>query len=61
MPNVSMVDGHIDEPKKSTNYDSIRNMSVERMSNFLMDWATEFMLGKSPMNVKDWLETEVTE
>lgn len=32
MPNVSLVDGHIDEPK-TTNYDRIRNMSLEQLAN----------------------------
>lgn len=48
MPNVSLVDGHVDEvkdyppyldaPKKPvyrTNYDRIRNMSIEEMAEFL--------------------------
>ena len=44
-----------------TNYGRIRNMSVEEMANFLMDWFIDGMVGKAPMNVKAWLETEVTE
>ena len=56
MGNVSLVDGHIDG---MTNYDRIRNMSVEEMSDFLMDWALRFMQGKSPLNVEQWLESEV--
>lgn len=35
MPNVSLVDGHIDG--KQTNYDRIRNMSLEEMAEFLCD------------------------
>lgn len=31
MSNVSLVDGHIDEPKQ-TNYDRIKSMSVEEMA-----------------------------
>ena len=31
MSNVSLVDGHIDEPKM-TNYDCIKSMSVEEMA-----------------------------
>ena len=58
---VSLIDGHIDEPKKQTNYDRIRNMSVEEMSNFLMDWAIKMFEGTMPMNVKTWLESEVSE
>lgn len=34
-------------------------MSVEAMSEFLMDWAVQFMTGNAPMNVQRWLETEV--
>lgn len=33
MPNVSLVDGHIDG--KQTNYDRIRNMSLEQLAEFL--------------------------
>lgn len=33
MSNVSLINGHIDEPK--TNYDRIRNMSVEELAEFL--------------------------
>ena len=34
MPNVSLVDGHTDEPK-ITNYDRIRNMSIKELADFL--------------------------
>lgn len=71
MSNVSMVDGHIDRPM--TNYDRIKNMSVEKMA--------EAILHKRPCNlcvrsacdscsdakekceyyIKQWLETEVEE
>lgn len=44
-----------------TNYERIRNMSVEEMSNFLMDWYIDCISGNAPMNVKKWLESEVTE
>ena len=33
MSNVSLIDGHIDE--KQTNYDRIRNMSVEELAEEL--------------------------
>lgn len=33
MSNVSMVDGHIDRPM--TNYERIKNMSVEEMAKFI--------------------------
>ena len=35
MSNVSLIDGHIDEPK-ITNYDRIKNMSVEEMAEFIV-------------------------
>ena len=41
-----------------TNYDRIRNMSGEEMADFLMEWAMRFALGKAPLNVKGWLESE---
>ena len=42
-----------------TNYDRIRNMSVDEMAEFLMDWFMRCMMGKAPLNVKEWLESEV--
>ena len=42
-----------------TNYERIKNMSVEEMADFLMDWFTDCMTGKAPMNVEMWLESEV--
>lgn len=47
------------QPEIKINYDRIRNMSVEEMSNFLMDWAMKMFEGTMPMNVKTWLESEV--
>lgn len=44
---------------KTTNYDNIRNMSINEMSEFLMDWFMRCMMGKAPLNVKEWLESEV--
>lgn len=44
-----------------TNYERIQAMSVEEMSDFLMGWAMDFMMGKSPMNVNRWLESEVAD
>lgn len=55
---VSLIDGHMDEVK--TNYDNIREMSVEEMATFLMDFFTDCMTGNAPMNVQKWLESEVT-
>ena len=45
--------------KVFTNHDRIQNMSVEEMSDFLKSWAMDFMMGKVPMNVSRWLESEV--
>ena len=36
MSKVSLINGHIDEPKQ-TNYDRIRNMSVEELARFLAE------------------------
>ena len=44
-----------------TNYDRIKAMSVEEMADFLMDWFMNCISGKAPMNVKQWLEQEVSE
>ena len=41
-----------------TNYERIKNMTVEEMSEFLMDWAMKMFVGEMPMNVKTWLESE---
>ena len=46
----------------TTNYERIKTMSKEEMEKFLtvwaMVWAVDFVLGKAPMNVKKWLDTE---
>lgn len=47
------------EYEKLSNYDRIRNMSVEEMAEFLMDWFMRCMMGGAPLNVKEWLESEV--
>lgn len=44
-----------------TNHEKIKNMSVEEMAEFLVDWFTNCMTGKAPMNVKQWLNSEVVE
>ncbi len=36
MNNVSLIDGHIDEPKQ-TNFDRIKAMSVEEMADIIFD------------------------
>ena len=41
-----------------TNYEKIKNMSVEEMADFLMEWAMKLFEGKAPMNVEKWLESE---
>ena len=44
---------------KPTNYDRIKDMTVDEMAEFLMDWFTNCMTGKAPLNVVKWLESEV--
>ena len=63
-----MVDGHIDG--KQTNYDRIRNMSIEEMARFLNnniyedEWGGMFIEDKLMLginNIKEWLESEIDE
>ena len=64
---VSLVDGHIDE--KQTNYDRIRNMSVEKMARFLTHGGFDCSLcnvkktcdQQCMKHCKEWLESEVEE
>ena len=58
MSKVSLINGHIDEPKQ-TNYDRIRNMGVDKMSVFLIEWSIECLKGNPKLNIKQWLESEV--
>lgn len=44
-----------------TNYDRIKAMSIEEMSNFLMEWVTEALTNPKCIVVKQWLESEVME
>ena len=44
-----------------TNYDRIKNMSADEMAEFLMKWFMRCAMGKAPLNVKKWLESEVDE
>ncbi len=37
MSEVSLINGHIDEPKRETNYDQVKAMSVEQMADFMYD------------------------
>ena len=46
--------------ERLTNYDRIKSMSVEEMAEFLMEWFMRCMMGKAPLNVKQWLQ-EVSE
>ena len=57
--NVSLIDGHIDEIKQ-TNYERIKAMSIDEMAKFLI-MVGRLYGGKTPTNVKQWLENEVTE
>lgn len=44
-----------------TRFEKIKQMSVEEMSHFLMDFVVEAFAGRAPNNVKEWLESEVEE
>lgn len=63
---VSLINGHIDKP---TNYDRIRNMSVEELARFIMHIEKDIfnqtiIEGKILFTDNDfyeWLEAEVTE
>lgn len=44
-----------------TNFGKIKNMSVEEMADFLMDWVTESLTNPKCINVKKWLESEAKE
>ena len=43
---------------KQNNYDRIKNMTVEEMAEFLMDWLMRCIMGNAPLNVKEWLLSE---
>ena len=67
MSNVSMIDGHIDRPM--TNYERIKNMSVEEMVDVLCNQVSFGAGCVLPINdcldtscekcIKLWLESEV--
>lgn len=71
MAGVSFVDGHIDG--KQTNYDRIRNMSVEELAEFICsiydDNDTPYLADKQiegysipdydEDRIREWLESEV--
>lgn len=42
-----------------TNYENIKNMSVEEMSDFLMEWVTTALTNPKCIVVKKWLESEM--
>ena len=44
-----------------TNIEKIKAKTVEEMTEFLQGWAMKFLMGKSPLNVKAWLESEAEE
>lgn len=45
---------------KQTNYDRIKAMSVEEMSDFLMDFVMEALTNPKCIVIKNWLESEVS-
>jgi predicted nucleic acid-binding Zn ribbon protein len=47
--------------KVKTNYDRIRNMSIEELAEFLLAIGMGYCSGNAPKNIKQWLESEVTE
>lgn len=70
--NVSLIDGHIDNEIKQTNYERIRNMSVDEMADYFngifdcSNCPNDMFLCASKGNVctkyiKQWLESEATE
>jgi len=42
----------------ATNFERIHNMTVEEMTDFLMKWFVDCMMGDAPTNVRKWLESE---
>ena len=44
-----------------TNYENIKAMNIDEMSNFLMDWITEALINPKCIIIKQWLEQEVSE
>ena len=44
-----------------TNYENIKTMNIDEMSNFLMGWVTEVLTNPKCIVVKQWLEMEVSE
>ena len=44
-----------------THFDQIKSMDIDKLAEFLMEWAVKFATGKAPFDVKQWLESEVKE
>lgn len=44
-----------------TNYENIKAMNIDEMSNFLMNFVTEALTNPKCIVVKNWLESEVSE
>ncbi len=71
MSNVSMIDGHIDEPKKITRFEKIKDMTLEELATFIDEIQTDalFLEGTvndlsypcSQENWTKWLEREIEE
>ena len=58
---VSLIDGHIDNEIKQTNYDRIKAMSVEEMADFIKSVALGLNSDWVRGNIQEWLEQEVSE
>ena len=56
---VCVICGDIPKKKVKTNYDRIRNMSVEEMAEFLRNFVTEALTNPKCIVVEKWLESEV--
>lgn len=65
--NVSLIDGHIDNEPKQTNYDRIKNMSIEELAEFLSINSVDDIIWIDRHNwihidkIKQYLESEVSE
>ena len=59
--NVSLIDGHIDNEIKQTNYDHIKAMSMEEMAEFIKSVALGLNSDWVRGNIQEWLEQEVSE
>jgi predicted nucleic acid-binding Zn ribbon protein len=57
---VCVICGH-KVGQKQTNYDLIRNMSVDELAEFILLMGIGYISGQAPENIKEWLEQEVEE